>query len=118
MGCDIHGWTEKRVGDKWVAYRPIKDRDRDYRLFAALAGVRGDGPDPRGLPPDVSDTAKLDADEWSADGHSHSWLPLPEAFELFKRFAEKEHYSPFTAFDLDEEPDELEEYRLVFWFDN
>lgn len=71
MGCDIHGWIEKRVDGKWLAHRSIaggdyNDRDldgsvadhldldgnrygrieelkdRNYGFFGKLAGVRGD----------------------------------------------------------------------------
>lgn len=43
MGCDIHLFVEKRAGGAWV---DITDRtgadepERDYILFACLAGVR------------------------------------------------------------------------------
>lgn len=144
MGCDIHGVVERRSGDKWVGVRVLGfvhrsgqadepygfvgdvARSRNYRRFAALAGVRGHGPEARGVPPDISDTSKLLIDQWGGDGHSHSWLPLSEAIAIF---ASTEYWpenvkegdwpraDPASLF-FDVESDKVEEHRLVFWFDN
>lgn len=65
---------------------------RNYDLFAILANVRnghgfagiltGTGFEPmdkpRGLPQDVSLEVRAESDEWNGDGHSHSWMSLPE----------------------------------------
>ena len=67
MGADIHGVVEKRVRldgvDKWVAVSflryPDKGKERNYTRFAALAGVRGDGPRPKGAPGDMSESGRL-----------------------------------------------------------
>jgi hypothetical protein len=126
MGCDIHGWVEKKHNGKWVAVKELKDRDRNYERFAMLAGVRGVGPSPLGIPTDVSDTAKYDIDKWGTDGHSHSYLPLEEAFKKFKAsifFAakNKDYYSEWDAFGVEIEGiknESWDDYRLVFWFDN
>ena len=85
MGCDIHGWIEKKVYDKWVAVGEFRGcgLERNYERFAQLAGVRGEGPDPKGVPEDVSDTAKFHIDEWGVDGHSHSYMDLEPALDLF-----------------------------------
>ena len=151
MGCDIHLVLEKRDGGKWVGVdtftshhrsRPTRDdimdgfssptaRSRNYDRFAALAGVRGDGPEARGLPPDLSDTTALLASEWGDDGHSHSWLPLNEAARIFletewvppgkelsesiKKYPE-EHY--FNVDRLEAGGGDDDNYRVVFWFDN
>lgn len=124
MGCDIHGWIEKKVNGKWIAIRELRDegRERHYIRFAALAGVRGRGPSARGLPKDISDTCAYAAEGWGTDGHSHSWLPLLEAVDIYHKsrydqetrddFMEKypsEHFFGITAGP---------ERRLVFWFDN
>ena len=123
MGCDIHIAVEKKVGDKWV----MRDRlhytkpstNRNYPRFAALAGVRGDGPDPRGLPEDIGESTRLYRDEWGSDGHSDSWLPLKEACRAWLEtdwqpddFARK--YPECHYFDVEDQG----EYRVVFWFDN
>lgn len=132
MGCDIHGWIEKRVGNKWVAYRELEKRPyslddidpraRNYARFAALAGVRGDGPDPKGLPLDISETTQFWVDEWDTDGHSHSWLSLDEAARIFldtewepSEFARKWPATSFFGVDYEQD---APLYRLVFWFDN
>lgn len=131
MGCDIHGVVERKYNGKWVAYKilryPDVARERNYDRFAALAGVRGDGPEPKGLPIDLSDTTAMLADDWAGAGHSHSWLPLKEAAaimaatqwvsaedraqgrDFYKKYPES-HY-----FDVD---GDASNYRFVFWFDN
>ena len=129
MGCDIHGWVETKVGDKWVAVKELKDLDRNYERFGKLAGVRDDGPAPRGLPPDISDTTRLHVEGWGEDGHSHSWLPVAEAAKIFYETqwikdtpeAKRHHefakdYPEYEYFGLEE--DDYSNYRLVFWFDN
>lgn len=119
MGCDIHGWVEKKVGDRWVGYLPLKDRTRNYARFAALAGVRGEGPDAKGVPDDVSESTKIHIDEWDSDGHSHSHLNLREADQIFKATNYGDDYHTWHAFDLDlDEENEWDQYRFVFWFDN
>lgn len=127
MGCDIHGWVEEKVRGKWIATNEFREhaRERNYLRFAALAAVRGEGPAPRGLPSDVSDTAGYDSECWDSDGHSHSWLTLKEAIPIFLevRYKEGETRSEFALkypashfFDI--EDDNLDNYRIVFWFDN
>ncbi len=127
MGCDIHIATEKKVGDRWVMVTRLDYRQigvaRNYERFTALAGVRGEGPEPRGLPDDISDGVKLYRDEWSGDGHSDSWHTIKDAAQLFleTEYAKITDYmSAYPEgyyFDI-----ELEiypgEYRVVFWFDN
>lgn len=138
MGADIHMVLEKRSAEgKWIAtdtfrIHSSRDRnfavpvaqDRNYKRFAALAGVRGPGPTPRGLPLDASETTNFLSDEYGEDGHSHSWLPLKEAVEVFVEteywretddvYAKK--YPSSFFFGVEEET--TDEYRLVFWFDN
>lgn len=147
MGCDIHGVVERKVKDRWITINILQvatpARARNYPRFAALAGVRGDGPEPRGIPDDVSETAKCLIDDIGADGHSHSWEPLQHAATVFAATA----YYPDTEegrrtqkianeypasyfFDVKSETVNvcptcqhrdvtgLDAYRLVFWFDN
>jgi hypothetical protein len=145
MGCDIHLTLEKRLGDKWICIDTFKShqdsnghghsmpvaKDRNYKRFAALAGVRGAGPEPKGVPADVSDTTRYLINEWRGDGHSHSWLSLDEATRIFldTQWAPPGHELP--SFIL-EHPDShffnvdcshgsgetVGDYRIVFWFDN
>lgn len=110
MGCDIHLRVEQKVNGAWTpAEKMVPNKyageegepamlperfysERNYDLFAILAGVRngrgfagcdtGDGFNPiaeeRGLPKDVSDAVREESDGWGCDGHSHSWLTLAE----------------------------------------
>lgn len=141
MGCDIHLVLEKHDDELgWVGvdtfsghestlgkgYNAPVARQRNYRLFAALAGVRGEGPEPRGLPEDISTTTLLLVKEWDSDGHSHSWLPLSDAAREWnvQRYPAEKPINDFQAkfpasfwFGIDSES-EIEKYRLIFWFDN
>lgn len=137
MGCDIHIVLERNLGnDNWIGvhnfpyYRMAKTdagccfppaEERNYNRFSKIAGVRGEGPDPRGVPENVSVLAQAEIDDWGSDGHSHSWLPIVEAAKLFAE----------TAYELDDfgkkypeshffglEPEEVAAHRIVFWFDN
>lgn len=131
MGCDIHGSIERMVDGKWVhvtrIYRdPHAIKQRNYLIFAALAGVRGDGPRPTGLPVDATDSSKLHAAEWGNDGHSHSSLTIRDALQRIAGipasilcptdFAAK--YPEWHYFGMESELSELDQYRFVFWFDN
>lgn len=51
---------------------------RDYGFFARLAGVRGDGPEPNGVPSDASALAQRCVMRWEGDGHSHVHMTLRE----------------------------------------
>lgn len=123
MGCDIHALVERKIDDKWVMVDRLKreSRYRNYARFAALAGVRGNGPSPKGLPDDVSDSGMLHANEWGEDGHSHSYLPLKEAASIFLSTetcpTQYETKCPCSAF-FDVEDCDADAHRLVFWFDN
>ena len=50
--------------------------ERDYDFFAAIAGVRGEGPEPNGIPEDASELARAYIDNYGVDGHSHGHMPL------------------------------------------
>lgn len=141
MGCDIHMVLEQHddefgwVGvDSFRCYRDHKGEfsysgatDRNYRRFAALAGVRGDGPEPKGIPDDASPLTRIAVRGWGGDGHSHSWLSVKEAAAIFVQRlypgqtpldpADYEALYPADFwFGVDES--ELEKSRLIFWFDN
>lgn len=152
MGCDIHAVLERQVatpdgGTKWVGVNTFvepphgtwgtqEERELSYRYaptwvvtqryykrFAALASVRGHGPlRPLGFPADASDTARLLYEDWGADAHSASHLPLLAALEIYVKTSDLppglwEAESPCDfIFGVDIE--EAHNYRLVFWFDN
>lgn len=94
-----------KVKDCDMAYRHFRQvaaTGRDYKLFALLASVRGDGDrKAKGLPSDVSDTIRsacmLDG------GHSHSYMPLEEFKRvLFEEYKPDEHcrYVPTKRTDI------------------
>jgi hypothetical protein len=113
-------------------YRYPAVHGRNYAFFAALAGVRGDGPEPKGVPDDASELALLEVEGWDAGGHSHSWDTL-EQF-LFRwvtvQRGDEEISSAFQALFVGDKTggllqklaqyytDQGEEYRVVYWFDN
>jgi hypothetical protein len=99
MGCDIHIYTERKIGNQWHnidnwaynEYYPEEDEPlrvrqwydgRDYYLFGLLArGVRNDNPlgfEARGLPANVTNIVKQQYEAWGYDAHSASWLTLKE----------------------------------------
>ena len=102
MGCDIHLVLEKRFDEKWVAintfcsfHRATYGSKEPMDGFSspvvcaavttnALAGVRGDGPAPLGLPEDASETTHALSKSWDSDGHSCSWLPLADAVKIWR----------------------------------
>lgn len=94
--------------------------NRHYDAFGALAGVRRDGPKPKGLPANLSDLAKLTITD-NIDLHSHTWYTLAEAIEIF---ATVQHWdrnfetlmpSRFTYLANGEN---TANFRVLFAFDN
>ena len=158
MGADIHVLLERKVDGRWETWdrfagipkralvRDVQDAGydlhyrftyRNYAFFAALAGVRGDGPDPRGLPYDISPVAKAYVDNWGDDGHSHTYLFADEFCEAFMaHHMTEEEIAEFTEAQLksslfrgweyimnfyicnteDNEP--ASNYRFIIFFDN
>ena len=117
MGCDIHIYTEKlkTVNDKkqwincdyWIKnsyYDPIEEdpweteyavhefyQERDYELFAALAGVRTNGGPVvplKGFPDNASEPIRELYKRWDSDGHSHSYLTITELKQLQKNLGD------------------------------
>ena len=154
MGTDIHIVIEQKFKDKWIGVRtdvgipklayddaegwdytaPVVGQ-RDYAFFARLAGVRGNGPSPAGLPDDASDLSLALSDGWGVDAHSHSWLPLEE-FAMRWCADNSEFIATMTRERLEGEDAsyhrllykasinvydgdaDITDYRVVFWFDN
>ena len=105
MGCDIHGWIEKKTpSGSWVGVRNIDERnftfngdsleyiyslgDRNYLLFSFLAEVRGSiegGHEPKGFPDDASEVASIDFERWYSDAHTPSYLPLKTVLDFLKK---------------------------------
>jgi len=139
MGCDIHAHMEIKVKGKWLHYDQPRI-DRNYHLFALMAGVRNHpsyGIDPilipKGLPSDISETTLFCSDDFGEDGHSHSWLDGEDLLKTLE-FAKKTHEHSFefhndwgylfgNGYETIKKypecyPKGLEDFRLVFWFDN
>lgn len=137
MGCDIHCVIERKIpGERqWLGViagdhvrpRPTYAR-RDYDLFAELAQVRGrseTGAYSRGLPADISRLAWEQFSQCSIDYHTPSHMSLSEFAECFVRVADRDElrdtkirkeYAVYDLFGI--VPEEGEEWRVVFWFDN
>lgn len=122
MGCDIRALIERKVGDKWIMVNRLDGEAtrRNYKRFSALAGVRGDGPDAKGLPDDISESGRLFADDCEGDAHSHSFLGAKEAADIFLATAhDPNNYAkslPCSYFFGIEDNEDA--HRIVFWFDN
>jgi hypothetical protein len=110
MGCDIHAHVELRVAGKWEHYA-TPSIDRRYRLFGAMAGVRGEVPaivKPKGVPDDMSVITRLDWEKWGVDAHTPSWLN-EEELDLLQKWLDaekikvdkKEEKYPCMFFDLE-----------------
>ena len=137
MGCDIHVHIEIKVSGQWHHYnQPYLNRN--YNLFAKIAGVRGDGteeaiaPD-RGIPEDATFTTLFEYNHRKDDYYSMTWLSLEEIAELEEWY--KIHVRGGISFNHDginylcgssfsfflkhreEYPPELEDARMVCWFD-
>lgn len=135
MGCDIHVCVEIReeryknqeptgeyiwrsaevyVRDRHATFGMCKSAayyGRNYELFTALAGVRGDDDspridDPRGLPHDVSEQTEEEHRAWDCDAHSASHVTLAELYafqEAHKTVKRKGMLSIAQAKALDED---------------
>ena len=130
MEGETNKWELACAGYNW---QPAFDK-RNYARFAALCGVRGDGPDPKGLPEDASDLTKFRLPESDGDLHSHSWTSLREALEIclkteydsenvFLNEKDPRRTNPLSYFfglDWfdDDKNDTIDNYRVVYAFDN
>lgn len=132
MGCDIHMtiYVENPYGDvpegmsEFWSMADVQI-DRDYRLFAAMAGVRARNREdiepvamPRGLPTEIKPYRVFGWLADTVDGHSHSWLTPAEFEEAIKR-AESENASAKAALEYARAWFNLGRRALiVFCFDN
>lgn len=132
MGCDIHLTVEwQRPDDTWVMINYVTQapaRDRNYRRFAALAGVRGPGPEPRGVPDDCSAGTNFWIEHYGDDGHSHSWAFLAEFLQVCRETEYQSHDARGTPryrywdeghyFGLYLDNETFPRMRVVYWFDS
>jgi hypothetical protein len=140
MGCDIHLHAEIKVNGQWHHYSK-PSIDRNYSLFAKMAGVRGDEEplaEPRGFPDDATFTTRFDFEHWGRDAHTPSWLSGDELQAVcdFYEADAKTYGDPkrFICAEMDQfgflfgngwklrpgdgHPANVEDVRWVFWFDN
>lgn len=166
MGCDIHCYVESKDDngtwrqevdfvsdytldcrdieyfqqDKFTKHAEAPFDDRNYSLFAFLAGVRRDNTPclyyltppgevayaARGLPDDISPTVNAEALGWDCDGHTHSWLTLRElvaGFTAATLDCTADGFEDVVPFAIDQlkarsKDGEGNDVRIVFWFDN
>ena len=136
MGCDIHVHFEIKLNGKWEHYSQPRIR-RNYELFGKIAGARASDikpiHSPRGLPADCSIMTKFCSDTWGVDGHTHGWLDATEIMKIMffhehitknKMIAHEEWgylfgggWNNFLEF-RQSYPEEIEDIRMIFWFDN
>lgn len=92
---------------------------RDYRLFNALAGVRGNGgvSNPKGVPIDASEAYRYMVKSWDGDGHSHSYFTLSELLKVDWKKYDVEYFTETIEKMKKIDPDP-EKVRCVFFFDN
>jgi hypothetical protein len=140
VGCDIEMHAERKQSDgSWVVI-PLQLTDpswRYYRAFAALADVRNPGnvvpiSIPRGIPDDSplaegtrnKEPGNFNSDNAFYDSHSHTWLLLREVFDYDWNawgITGIDDGPPLFVCDLQKqftEPEDRDNVRLVFWFDN
>jgi hypothetical protein len=162
MGADIHLFAEKKLrNNEWATvqtFSPINKKavgldatdpydwlffmveGRNYALFAKLAGVRGDGPQAKGVPDDASPLYREYVDSWRNDGHSHSWCTATEFVARFLETLDSDDpivkvyagwvlnsgqnnavltfLDNYCAVQILEDRDKADDYRFVFFFDN
>lgn len=146
MGCDIHLYAETLPEGEFAEWTALHPHDvglppdsstydgrwfheRDYALFAVLAGVRNYGSitpisPPRGLPDEPSFLVQAGNAFWGTDGHSHSWVMLGEVTG-YPHWDAIHAESPWTDWPGHRWCDVIDALgtvdrpvRLVFWFDN
>jgi hypothetical protein len=123
MGCDIHLHVERRANGTWTeieSERYFYD-GRNYGLFFVLAGVPYDDLDDiaaaRGLPADMSETVAEHWEQWSPNGHSPSWLPVPALIMQDWGPVEDRWWVAALEHLKDLAGEDGTAMRIVFWFD-
>jgi hypothetical protein len=131
MGCDIHAFLERKHKGKYVmvkelqrgygkdCYHAYEMVDRSYDFFAALAGVRGEGPVAIGLPRDLSESVAYFMDDGGSDFHSHSWMMADRFCQIYREVAKTYgHIIETSDVELLREDYPTTDDRIVFAFDN
>lgn len=110
---------EEKSDKRWIVIdQPYGDRN--YELFSKLADVRSYGEynaiaEPQGIPDDASLYYQIKTDQWDSNGHSHSYFYLSDL--LKHDFSEiSTNFSNFV--ESYREKEDIDNYRIVFFFDN
>lgn len=108
MGCDIHTYAERNVGDRYDRIVNAAPFDwRSYGMYGWLADVRNYSGVPsiaaqRGLPIDVSASVRSYYDGWGSDAHSASWVDVLELTRFdYEQPVEDRRVTRQTAWGLD-----------------
>lgn len=143
MGCSIHLHEEIKVNGEWYHYGSPSVK-RDYEVFAKMAGIRRNDiepiSEPKGMPDDATLLTQLDFEKYGQSLHDASWLGAEEISELYDwmkengilehslKFIEEDYFdylygNAFSAFHEyghrgSSIPEEIEDVRFVFFFDN
>lgn len=150
MGCDIHIFMERKNSKgEWVCAHPYEyDKynenefepqdyyERNYNLFAILAGVRSYGntdgiiSQPRGVPDDCCEQYRKFVERWGEDGHSHSYFTMRELMVARDKTKYLTTYRTLDSFIhhlnmisqvmtvWKQAIDEPDDWRVCFFFDN
>lgn len=141
----LHNYSlppDEALQEQSLAYVGFKVTRRNYDLFANLAGVRvyndGTYPEPRGIPPDAASLTLYRFAQWENDAHSASWVSLKEFTLIYarevkgnlnelvvERLEGADEDKPHTwalyrevSGEYISAGDNVDKYRIVFWFDN
>jgi hypothetical protein len=113
---------------KWSAF--WRAESRNYDLFNKLSGVRGEGgPEPNGLPEDISDLGAMIVAQWEGDGHSHTHYTLRECgIHFLNAYAPKKVLADDRAswlasffgmnYHVEHKDELLDNVRLIIFYDN
>jgi hypothetical protein len=137
MGCDIHIHSEVKINGKWEHLSEI-EMDRSYEVFGYMVAGHSRSykldekplAKERGLPDDINILTKVLLN--SNAEHTFSWLNSKETEKLYQKYFEKEKLDlwihnlqgiRFSYFDydngfLESNIDEIEDFRIIFGFDN
>lgn len=133
MGCNSHLTIEvrgrwKHAPADWETWALDIPEGRHYRLYEAMAGVRGEEKNavvkPRGIPTDADRGTKYWIQRSDGDGHTHSWLYPDEFRKAMVKANESgdgngdEWEAVAATLDVLEKIYGKNNARLVFFFDN
>ena len=141
MGCDIHAHIEVKMEGEWKHFSN-PNVDRNYKLFALMADVRNYKniepiSKPKGLPNNLTFLTKIDYENWGIDAHDESYLTVEELIELDRKWRNLNHkktmdkyletifhtyifgnsLTGWYQYPADNHMN-VEDLRIVFWFDN